>query len=149
MKILIVEDDASLRDLIQMYLSDYGSCDLAANGQEAIAAVERAIDSGTPYDLACMDVMMPEMDGLEALKIIRRLEFKHFQDGLQSMKIIMITSKGMAKDIMTALGSGAEGYLTKPFSSKQLFEQIRQLGLLDESAQDEETQDTEDTDMPL
>jgi two-component system chemotaxis response regulator CheY len=139
MKILIVEDDKSLRDLMQMHLSDYGTCDLAANGLQAVEAVARAIRSAAPYDLACMDVMMPEMDGLEAMQKIRRMEFKHFNDGLPGMKIIMITAKDMAKDMMSAYRSGCEAYLTKPFTHDQLIEQIRQLGLLDKPGQDDET----------
>lgn len=146
MRFLIVEDDGSLRDLMQMYLSDYGSCDMAANGKEAVEAVERAIDSGQSYDLVCMDIMMPEMDGMEALKKIRQLEFKHFQKGLASTKVIMITAKDMAKDMMTAYDSGAEAYLTKPFTREQLLERLGQLGLFDAPAQDE---NTEDTALPL
>lgn len=146
MKILIVEDDGSLRDLMQMYLSEYGSCDLVANGKEAVEAVEHGINSGQPYDLACMDVMMPEMDGMEALKKIRQLEFKHFKNGIKSMKVIMITAKDTAKDMVSAYDSGAEAYITKPFNLEQLNERMRELGLFDKPA---EEPDTENTDLPL
>ena len=131
MRILIVEDDTSLQDLMQLYLADYGTCDVASNGIEALEAVERAIVSGEPYDLVCMDVMMPEMNGLEALQKIRRLEFKHYAERLASVKMIMITAKDMAKDMMSAYNAGCEAYITKPFTQEKLFEQIRKLGLME------------------
>lgn len=131
MKILIVEDVCSLQDLMQLYLADHGTCDVAGNGVEAFEAVEKAIVAGQPYDLICMDVMMPEMDGLQALQKIRQMEFKHYTEGLASVKVIMITAKDMAKDMMSAYNAGCEAYITKPFTQKTLLEQIRALGLLD------------------
>jgi len=143
MRILIVEDEPAAGELIQMYLSDYGQCDLAANGKEALAMVENAIACGRPYDLACMDVMMPEMDGMEALKLIRRLEFRYFDDGLAGMKIIMITAKDTAADITAACRSGAEGYISKPFTRKQLLQQLEKLGLFNEPDSADNDADTE------
>lgn len=133
MKILIVEDDTSLQDLMQLYLADFGACDTASNGIEAFEAVIQAIEAGRPYDLICMDVMMPQMNGLEAMKKIRQMEFQHFNNGLTSAKIIMITAKDMAKDMVTAFNAGCEAYITKPFSREKLLEQIRGLGLAEAS----------------
>lgn len=130
MKILIVEDETSLQDLMQLYLADLGPCDTADNGIEAFQAVKQAIEAGRPYDLICMDVMMPEMNGLEAMKKIRQIEFKHFYEGLTSAKIIIITAKDMAKDMVTAYHAGCEAYITKPFTRETLLEQIHQLGLM-------------------
>lgn len=132
MKILIVEDEKKLRELMEMYLSGYGSCDFAANGQEAVAAIENSVYSEQPYDLICMDIMMPEMDGIEALKKIRRMEFQLVEQGKPVTKIIMVTAKDMAKDMMSAFQAGCEAYLTKPFTREELIEQIRGLGLIDE-----------------
>lgn len=147
MKILIVEDEASLQEMMQLYLADYGTCDIADNGMEALKAVEAAMVSEQPYDLICMDVMMPEMDGMEALKNIRRLEFKHFREGLPSTKVIMITAKNQARDLMNAYDAGCEAYITKPFDRKKLLEQMRQLGLLDEPNDDNpDTGDESDPD---
>ena len=145
MKILIVEDDCSLQDLMQLYLADYGTCDVAGNGFEALEAIEQAIVAGQPYDLVCMDVMMPEMNGMEALKKIRQMEFKHFSEGLASVKIIMITAKDMAKDMMNAYDAGCEAYITKPFTQKKLLEQIRQLGLMDTPPDNNEESSPEDS----
>lgn len=129
MQILIVEDDIPSRRLLQLFLADFGICELAANGREAVEAVEQAILNEQPYDLICMDIMMPEMDGMEALQTIRRLEFKHYKPGSMSTKIIMVTAKGQAKDVMSAFHSGCEAYIIKPISKDKLFEQIGELGL--------------------
>lgn len=141
MKILIVEDDTSLQDLMQLYLIDLGTCDTANNGIEAFEAVKQAIEAGQPYDLICMDVMMPQMNGLEAMKKIRQMEFQHFKEGLTSAKIIMITAKDMAKDMVTAFNAGCEAYITKPFSRETLLEQIRLLGQEEASGNSHEPND--------
>ena len=74
MKTLIVEDDFTSRLFLQTFLSRYGECHIAVNGREAVEAFRMAADNGSPYDLICMDIMMPEMDGQEAVKQIRALE---------------------------------------------------------------------------
>jgi len=139
MKILIVEDDSSSQNLLKIFLAEHGTCDLATNGEEAVKAVERAIENGQPYDLICMDIMMPEMDGLEALRKIRQIEFKYYEEGLAASKIIMTTAKDMAKDITMAFKAGCEAYIIKPISKKELFEQMRILGLFESSCQSDST----------
>ncbi len=134
MKILIVEDELSQQRLLEMLLVDYGSCDLAANGREALMAINRAFDDREPYDLVCLDIMMPEMDGQESLQKIRQLEIKHYREGLPSIKIIMITAKNMAKNMLSTFRAGCDAYITKPVSRKKLIRQICQLGLLDTSS---------------
>ena len=74
MKTLIVEDDFTSRLLLQEILKPYGTTHIAVNGKEAVDAVVTAMDVGEPYDLICLDIMMPVMNGYEALKAIRGLE---------------------------------------------------------------------------
>ncbi len=71
MKTLIVEDDFICRKLLQTFLSGYGATDVAANGVEALLAVSQAINEDEPYDLICLDILMPELDGHKVLKQIR------------------------------------------------------------------------------
>ena len=130
MKIMIVEDDVPSRDLLKLFLADFGQCDLASNGRQALEAVEQAIADDDPYDLICMDIMMPEMDGMEALRAIRRLEIKHFMKESDSVKIIMVTAKGQAADVMEAFESGCEAYIIKPISKVRLYAQMDELGLI-------------------
>lgn len=129
MRILIVEDDIPSRQLMETLLKGLGICETATNGLEALEAVEEAMRSEDPYALICMDVMMPEMDGMEALKRIRRLEIKHFKPGAHAAKIIMITARGHAKDVMGAYESGCEAYMIKPISKDKLYDHMKELGL--------------------
>ena len=67
MKTLIVEDEPTSRLLLQAILSGYGDCDIATDGEEAVEAFRSALEQGVPYNLVCMDIMMPKLDGHEAL----------------------------------------------------------------------------------
>lgn len=134
MKCLIVEDDFTARKLMQIYLSEFGKCFVAVNGKEAVQAVTQAFDEDEPYDLIALDIMMPEMDGIEALKAIRNLEKERGITGLDTVKVIMTTAKGQSQDIFDAFNTGCEAYLIKPIRKPDLIDEIRKLGLFIESA---------------
>ena len=129
MKCLIVEDDFTARKLIQIYLSEFGKCFVAVNGKEAVQAVTQAFDEDEPYDLIALDIMMPQMDGIEALKAIRNLEKERGITGLDTVKVIMTTAKGQSQDIFDAFNTGCEAYLIKPIRKPDLVDEIRKLGL--------------------
>ncbi|HLU66987.1 MAG TPA: response regulator, partial [Kofleriaceae bacterium] len=74
MRVLVVEDDPSIRDMLEKFLAPVASCDLAEDGYAGTIAYEQALDRGEPYDLVCLDLVMPMMDGWEALRRIRRVE---------------------------------------------------------------------------
>ncbi|SMP41424.1 Response regulator receiver domain-containing protein [Anoxynatronum buryatiense] len=76
MRILIAEDDLGSRVYMQHFLKCFGECDLTADGIETVDAFLMAWEEGEPYDLICLDIMMPKLDGLKVLKIIRDLEKK-------------------------------------------------------------------------
>jgi two-component system chemotaxis response regulator CheY len=126
MKSLIVEDDFSSRLLLQELLAPYGLCHVAVNGMEAVSAYRIALDAGQPYDLICLDIMMPEMDGHAALKELRALEEYKGIDSTQGAKIIMTTALGDVKNVAAAYQALCDGYLVKPVGKGKL------LGLLDE-----------------
>ncbi len=130
MKSLIVEDEFTIRKLMQLYLMEFGPCHIAKNGKEAVDAFLLALDERQPYDLICMDIMMPEMDGMEAMERIRQIEAKRNILGLAAVKIIMTTAKGQSKDIFGAFNSGCEAYIIKPFHREDLLEEVGKLGLL-------------------
>ena len=99
---------------MQVYLSEYGNCYIAVNGREAVDAVKEALDADKPFDLICLDIMMPEVDGVEALEAIREMEKARGIGGLGGVKVIMTTAKDRSKDILGAFNSGCEAYLIKP-----------------------------------
>ena len=128
-KILIAEDDFTCRKLLQTFLSEYGDCFVAINGREAVEAVREALDKGQPYDLICLDIMMPEMDGHEALEAIRQIENEHGIAGLDGVKVIMTTVLGDSKNVIGAFRIGCEAYMVKPVSKEKLLEEMEKLGL--------------------
>ena len=131
MRSLIVEDDFAARKLLQVHLSDYGDTSIAVNGKEAVQAVEDSLNCGKPYDLICLDIMMPEMDGLEALKHIRKLEQDRAITGLDGAKVIVVTSSGQHRDVFAAFKNGCEAYMVKPVKKDKLVEEMRKLGLIE------------------
>ena len=130
MKCLIVEDDFTARKLLQVYLSDYGDCFIAVNGNEALDAVRQALDEGQPYDLICLDIMMPEMDGQEALKAIRQLEEERGIYGLDAAKVIMTTALSDSGSVKIAFKTGCESYIVKPIKKERLVREMAKLGLI-------------------
>ena len=74
MKILLAEDDFVTRKFMSGFLSKYGECDVTVDGMEAVDAFMMALEDDDPYDLVCLDIMMPVMDGYQALMGIRNLE---------------------------------------------------------------------------
>ena len=130
MKCLIVEDDSTACKLLQTYLADYGDCFVAVDGNKAVKAFRKALKQGQPYDLICLDIMMPEMDGHDALKAIRRIEEEQGIYGLDGVKVVMITALGDSENVMSAFRTGCEAYIVKPVKKGKLLEEIEKLGLI-------------------
>ncbi len=130
MKCLIVEDSFVARKLLKMYLSSCADCDIAVDGNEAVEAFSHAMDEKEPYDLICLDIMMPNMDGREALKAIRQIESEHGIGGLDCVKVIMTTALGDPKNVIGSFREGCEAYIVKPVKKDKLLEEIENLGLV-------------------
>jgi len=131
MRVLIVEDDLTSRKLLQKIVSPYGEADIAVNGQESIEAFETALEGGNPYDLVCMDIMMPEMDGQEALKKIRAAEKAKGIRNSEEVKVIMITALDDPKNVVEAYyKGGATSYVPKPIDRQLFLQLLRNLGLI-------------------
>ena len=128
MKILIAEDDFVSRKILNSILAPLGEVDIAANGNEAFTAVRMAIEANEPYDLICLDIMMPEVDGIMALKKIRQLEVQKGLDPETRSKIIMITALSDKSHVMAAAQANCDGFLVKPIEKDRLFDEIRKHG---------------------
>jgi len=129
MKILIVEDDLSSVLLLKRYLQDQGETVIAEDGVKAVAAFVEARDSHRPFDLICLDIMLPHLNGQEVLKRVRSLEEEVGIGGLAGCKVIMLTALRDAGNVMQSFRSQCEAYLSKPISKERLFREIRSLGL--------------------
>jgi len=114
MRTLIVEDDFTSRLLLQSLLSRYGECHIAVNGREAVDAFRQAQEGGQPYDLICMDIMMPEMDGQSAVGEIRACEEARGTLSTQGVKIIMTTALDDVKNVVESFKLLCDAYVFKP-----------------------------------
>lgn len=129
MRTLIVEDDFTSRLLLQTFLTRYGECHIAVNGREAVEAFRAAQKGGQKYDLICMDIMIPEMDGQTAVKEIRALEEAMGTLSSNGVKIIMTTALDDVKSVVQSFKSLCDAYLFKPIDTGKLFTHIRDLHL--------------------
>ena len=130
MKTLIVEDDFTCRLLLQEMLKEYGPVHVAVNGKEALDAIRSGLDSQEPYDLVCMDIMMPEMDGQQAVSAIRSTEESRGIIYTDGTKIVMVTALGDMKNVSGAYGRLCDSYLVKPIDKKALLVELRKLKLI-------------------
>ena len=129
MRTLIVDDDFTCRLLLQELLKSHGPVHIAVNGLEALDAVKAALEANEPYDLICLDIMMPEMDGQQALRGIRDIEAEHGRRGLDGAKIVMTTALGDGEHVMTSFREQCDGYLVKPILKPKLMDLLQNLGL--------------------
>ena len=115
MRILLVEDERHLAEAVaQILKKNHYTVDVVHNGEDAIDYALTGI-----YDLIIMDIMMPRLNGIDALKAIRKENL--------STPVIMLTAKGEISDRVTGLDSGADDYLAKPFATEELLARIRAL----------------------
>lgn len=115
MRVLIVEDSASLAEALTAVLKrEKYTVETARDGEEGVAYAETGV-----YDVIIMDVMMPKMNGVEAVRELRAKKI--------ATPVIMLTALGEESDKVRGLDSGADDYLTKPFSMAELLARIRAL----------------------
>ena len=127
---MVAEDDASSRILLEKFLSGYGECQVALNGKEAVDTARRARQDRKSFDLICMDLEMPEMNGLTAIREIRRQEATSVS--FKTAKIVVTTSHTDMDYISAALEGGCNAYLVKPIDTAKLLETMKKLGLIED-----------------
>ncbi len=131
MRILIVEDDFTSRRLLQKMLSEFGDCDVAVNGKEAVEAFSLAHRDRRPYTLVCLDIMMPEMDGQQVLKTMRQMEKELGLSCKDEVRVIMTTALDSPRDVVEAYyRGGCSEYLVKPIEKKKLVEKLYECKVL-------------------
>jgi two-component system chemotaxis response regulator CheY len=128
--ILIVDDDFYNRCYLQRILTRFGVCDIAVNGREAVDAYEKSLDEEFSYDLICLDLLMPVMDGYEALRRIRQLEDSRGIYGNDCVKVIVTSALDDKRNMLNAFTCGCEGYFTKPVDKKKLVDKLKELRLV-------------------
>jgi two-component system response regulator MtrA len=116
-RILVADDDVDIRELVEFKLSTLGHDVVAvADGAAAI----KACQAERP-DLAVLDVMMPGVSGLDAIRAIRA------DPALADLPVILLTARAQESDVETGFDSGADDYITKPFSPRELASRVQAL----------------------
>lgn len=130
LKILIAEDDLISRKYLMKFFSQYGECDVVVDGLETIDAYLIALNDKKPYDLICLDIMMPKIDGVRVLKAIRDMETRNGILPEKRAKVIMITALSEADFVQNAFEIGCEAYASKPINIEKLTEVLKKLELI-------------------
>ena len=116
--LLLIDDDQRLADMVSEYLSQSGyAVERAFDGAGGLAALER-----NKFDLVMLDLMLPDMDGLDVCRQIRALP-----GDVASVPVLMLTAKGDPMDRVIGLELGADDYMTKPFEPRELLARVRTL----------------------
>ena len=98
-----------------------------------------ALDADTPYDLVCLDIMMPKVDGLKVLRVIRAMEKQHDVPQEKRARILMTTALADLDYVDQAFNLGADGYAAKPIDTDKITEVIRNMGLIGEKLEAQPT----------
>lgn len=127
MRILIVEDDEISRFFMHKYLIKYGECILAKDGLEAIELFESSILNEEFIDLICLDIMLPKVDGLDVLNIIRKQE-SEISDSKKVRSTIIITSAlNNRATVSKAYSLGCDAFLWKPIKTAAFDKVLQEL----------------------
>lgn len=130
MRVLIAEDDLTSRKFLFKYLSQYGECDIVVDGLEALDAFMISIKDNNPYDLICLDIMMPKVDGVKVLKNIRDLEIQKNILPEKRSKVIMTTALAETQFVQRAFEYGCNAYAAKPIDIQKFDDVLKKLELI-------------------
>jgi two-component system chemotaxis response regulator CheY len=136
MRILVVEDDTASSFILTTLLRQYGETVAAADGKAGLDAFRLAHIEGKPFDLICLDIMMPLLDGQGVLRAIRAFEEEKSLDRKKAARVIMTTALGDKDNVIEALPR-CDAYLQKPIDRKELLFYIKKFGLLSPAEQQE------------
>ena len=129
MRILIVEDDQICTLVLVKCLAPVGQVQTASNGRVALDAFTASLRDGRPFELVCLDIMMPMLDGQAVLKEIRAIEDRNGVPSGKGAKVIMTTALSDSENLLQAVPR-CDAYLTKPINRSDLMFYIRKFGLL-------------------
>ncbi|MBF0425138.1 MAG: response regulator [Magnetococcales bacterium] len=131
MRILIADDEPANLLILERYLSSCGTCTLAADGKQAVDLFSQALEEASPFNLVCLDIVMPVFDGVVALTKMRSLEAWHNVPPGQESTIFMVTSIDTAETMLRAfLQGGCTDYLNKPITREAMIKKLQQHGLI-------------------
>ncbi|MCE1247790.1 MAG: response regulator [Firmicutes bacterium] len=121
MRILVAEDDLSSQILMEELLLPLGNVQVVSNGKEAVNAFVKSREEQKPYDIIFLDIMMPKMDGYEALECIREIEKQASVPFEKRSIVIMLTILHSQESITKSVYEGCDWYIPKPIRKETLF----------------------------
>jgi two-component system chemotaxis response regulator CheY len=128
MRVLVVEDEPVSSKVLCTMLSRYGDVSSVENGKEAINQFLEALDNDEPFDLVLLDIMMPEVNGQEALAEIRAIESERGISSKSACRVIMTTALDDPQNLYLAHASGCNDYLVKPIRRESLMKLLNRMG---------------------
>lgn len=130
MRFLVIDDDRLTRAMLSDMLTPLGECDEAADADTGLRMILGADNQHRRYDVAFVDLIMPGLGGKDLLRALRSAEDEMGLGGSDGTKVVMITSSRDTRSCVQAFLLGCESYLTKPFTSDQVEQKLREIGTL-------------------
>ena len=128
---LIVDDDITTCFILKVILEEHFVCDIAPNGEKALCSFDQGHLEGSNYNLICLDINMPGMNGLNVLKHIRDAEAALVLPPDLETKVIIISADSTSTTVLNSFfACGASAYITKPIDREKLLQELATLGLI-------------------
>ncbi len=126
--VLCVDDDAVSLNKMTAIMEELGDCQQSGTGKEAVAAFFKWMEAGHVFDLVTLDISLPDMEGIDVLRILRKIETDKGIAADKRAKIIMVTSHADKGRVLASLKAGCNDYIVKPFDVNILIEKIEKFG---------------------
>lgn len=130
LKILVAEDDEANRKFLTKLLAKFGDVTIVGDGFQAVKSYMQALDEKEPFQLVCLDVMMPRIDGYKALDAIRELEGKYALVAGERAKIIMISALDEGGFDEELAGNQYDCYMSKPIDILEFEMNLKRMGMI-------------------
>ena len=131
MNVLIVEDEYISRSLLTELLAPFAECIAVGSGEEALEILKQSYAHDELFDLVCLDIMMPDLNGQQVLQELRRIEGERHIDSRSAATVFMTTAQKDVQNVLEAFTKGScQAYLTKPIDRMKLVYHLRQCQLV-------------------